>query len=585
MVTARKSREVWWAVGLGFLFWLWISPGWWKLGFGLINAVILLAFFWKQPKTGKNRWAATMGILSFGLGIMMAVRSFETVGALTVLTVFVLDILIGATIKERRVELLPSRIITTGLDTAKNSFGLIWRLIRKWPLGKVTVGAMMAIPLLLLFGGLFYSADPIFAKIIDSVKLPRIDVAAILRIAAAIWFSGQVLAIWQSKFGKTFGNGLISGQKTEISVAVGILEMLFLAFSAIQIKYWGVGGETLQQMGITYSEYTRRGYVELIVVSVLAWLIVLVLDQLQGQQRERKISQTKIIQGLGGLILAQIILFVAGATKRNLMYMAAYGFTRVRLLGMALSGWIIAVMVLTAIKFFGKAEAGFLGKGLVIITAVAVMALNIINIDKVIVDTRPASLPDGVDYIYLSKLSDDARKGWIKIYQHWEERLAAPDLRQEEIEKASISLANLNRKRANLEKQAGNFWQYGGGWNWANFNSRKELESGLLEKWQKNIEDAKERVVIIATENLVSWLRKTRPDWRVIYPYGEAGGSRKTIAIETKTAMDSGAEPAKMETAVIGGGQEICRWKETGLNPNKSGYLTIITCGETKRSE
>jgi Domain of unknown function (DUF4173) len=57
----------------------------------------------------------------------------------------------------------------------------------------------------------------------------------------------------------------------EIGIVLGLLDLLFLTFVVIQVRYlFGGAGRVAATAGLTHTEYARRGFFELVTVTALA---------------------------------------------------------------------------------------------------------------------------------------------------------------------------------------------------------------------------------------------------------------------------------------------------------------------------
>lgn len=109
--------------------------------------------------------------------------------------------------------------------------------------------------------------DAVFAGLITRVF--HLDVAALFGHLAPICFFGWVVAgllrvtffarDWGVRVGAPPG-GLALGP-IEVGVVLGLLNLLFLAFVVVQVRYL-FGGEALVLVSstLTYAEYARRGF-------------------------------------------------------------------------------------------------------------------------------------------------------------------------------------------------------------------------------------------------------------------------------------------------------------------------------------
>ena len=69
---------------------------------------------------------------------------------------------------------------------------------------------------------------------------------------------------------------------------LGLTDALFAAFVTIQAAYLFGGRDTLARSGMTYAEYARRGFFELVAVAVLTLALVLVLDWITVRSGKRQ---------------------------------------------------------------------------------------------------------------------------------------------------------------------------------------------------------------------------------------------------------------------------------------------------------
>ena len=146
-----------------------------------------------------------------------------------------------------------------------------------------SAGLLLALPIVVVFALLLSSADLMFAEVLRRL-LPE-DLAAFIQrvvghgsIVLGIGFvlmGGLAFTVWQDE--RTPERGLPAVPfaispllgLTESAVVLNALNLLFGAFVVIQIPYL-FGGQLNIDLGrITYAEYARRGFGELVFASVL----------------------------------------------------------------------------------------------------------------------------------------------------------------------------------------------------------------------------------------------------------------------------------------------------------------------------
>jgi hypothetical protein len=273
-------------------------------------------------------------------------------------------------------------------------------------------GLAIGAPLLLLFGGLFVAADAMFKQLLSSA-VPSLDSSVGVRALIVLvwaWLAGGLLRdllapreegrlVRADAFGR--GRSLRLGA-TEINVALGVVDLLFLAFVLVQFRYL-FGGEGLveTQANLSYAEYARHGFFELVAVVVLTLPLLLAGDWLlRDGTRGRRMFRV-----LAALLLALLGVVIASALQRLRLYVEQYGLTELRLYAGGVIVWLAAVCTWFAVTVLRGQRHAF-AVGALIAGFAATLALNVLNPDALIARTnvtRPV-----VDVDYLATLSDDA---------------------------------------------------------------------------------------------------------------------------------------------------------------------------------
>jgi hypothetical protein len=188
------------------------------------------------------------------------------------------------------------------------------------------------------------------------------------------------------------------------------LDLLFLAFVIVQFRYL-FGGDGLVRVtpDLTYAEYARRGFFELVVAASLVVPVLLAADGLLDRRTRR---DDLVLRGLAGLQIALVLAITASALHRLRLYHASYGLTEPRFYAMVLLIWIGATLLwLAATVLRGRRDSfafGALASGLA-----TVALLFVVSPDAIIARTnvtRMASVdaPGRFDVAYATSLSADA---------------------------------------------------------------------------------------------------------------------------------------------------------------------------------
>jgi hypothetical protein len=268
----------------------------------------------------------------------------------------------------------------------------------------VARGLALGLPLLLVFGALFVAADAVFQQLLSSA-IPSVDATLVERVvivAIWAWLAGGLLRdlLAPREEEVSFPTERRGLGALEIGVALAFLDLLFLAFVVVQFRYL-FGGRSLVESttDLTYAEYARHGFFELVAVAGLTLSVLLVADwALAGRSR-------RMFRWLAAVLLVLLGVVIASALQRMRLYMDEYGLTELRLYATGVILWLAVVCMWFGVTVLRGRRHAF-AVGALVAGFAATFALNVLSPDALIARTnvtRPA-----VDVSYLSGLSDDA---------------------------------------------------------------------------------------------------------------------------------------------------------------------------------
>jgi hypothetical protein len=249
----------------------------------------------------------------------------------------------------------------------------------------------------------------------------------------------------------------------ELGVVLGLLDILFLAFVIVQFRYLFGGADlVLVSPTLTYAEYARRGFFELVWVAALLLSIMLFLDWLARLDRPREVV---IYRMLAGLLVALLFVVIVSALQRMRLYTQEYGLTELRLYTTAFMLWITAGAVWFLATVLRDHRERFLFGALVAGLVVA-GGLDVLNPDDLIVRTNAArhDAPARFDAVYTLNLSADATPALID---------ALPSM--PENQRASVANRLLTRWES-AQAQDWRSWSYG---RWQAFRTTADHEEAL----------------------------------------------------------------------------------------------------------
>jgi hypothetical protein len=396
-------------------------------------------------------------------------KAFDTMAILTILAILTLPAL---KIKTQIAGVFHYLIgfIWSGISAVFAPFFLVfgdikWKTIPQtgWSKHLVAVlrGVLIAAPILLVFGALFVAADAVFQNIVErtfNIK-PDIVIAHIFFTGFFSWITAgylrgslienfsndvaetflepkdeikpQLLSVTEikdedapkveekpkeekKKWGwQNFDNSVLPNVFTlgaiEVSIVLGLINLLFLSFVIVQIPYLFGGFELVQNTpDFKLAEYARRGFGELVAVAALVLPILLISHWLL--RKDSPVNE-KIYRVLAGIQIALLFVIMISAAQRLFILTGnlGYGLTTVRFYPMVVMIWLAVVFVWFALTVLRGARQNFAWGALW--SAIFILgSLHFVNPDQYIVRTNIRLMQEGrvFDANYNSNLSDDA---------------------------------------------------------------------------------------------------------------------------------------------------------------------------------
>ncbi len=213
---------------------------------------------------------------------------------------------------------------------------------------------------------------------------------------------------WQTIDNSLLPNAFTLGA-VEISIVLGLINLLFLSFVIVQIPYLFGGMDLVQNTpDFKLADYARRGFGELVTVAALVLPILLISHWLL--RKDSPINE-KIYRVLAGMNVGLLFVIMASAAQRLFLLTGnvGYGLTTIRFYPAVVMVWLAVVFAwfgLTVLR--GKRENfawGALWSALVILGV-----LHVVSPDDFIVRTNIRLMHENrvFDGYYNSNLSDDA---------------------------------------------------------------------------------------------------------------------------------------------------------------------------------
>jgi hypothetical protein len=327
-------------------------------------------------------------------------------------------------------------------------------------------GLAIAVLPIVAFTALFASADVFFRDLLRNIAVifPDEAVSHVLLTVLFAWLAASYL--WGALLAERepvpeVPRPPLRFEFIETGVVFGLINALFLVFVAVQLRYLFGGSDRVESSStLTYAEYARRGFFELVVVGALVVVFILLTHWLLARGRP---ALHRFYAALAGLLVLLVFVVMASAVERMRLYQETFGLTELRLYTTAFMMWIGVVLVwlvLTVLRgqrdrfAFGAVTAGI---GVVVV-------LNVLNPDALIVQ-RNAAMTGGdgerpFDSDYVLALSADSVPALIDNF--------------DEIPPDDRCLVARELQRRHVEEH--DDWR---SWSWSRYRARDAVSSSV----------------------------------------------------------------------------------------------------------
>jgi len=256
-------------------------------------------------------------------------------------------------------------------------------------ISKIFAGLLISIPLVMMVVVLLSSADQVFQhyaenvlSFINSISLNEFIVRTLLALLISLIIFSYIFSLLTSKV-KEVKDGestvpLILDKVIMITV-LSTINLIYIFFIYIQFAYLFGGANYALPPSFTHSEYARKGFFELVAVTLINLSVLLV--SLNLTQSMSKIAN-QISRILNSLLVVCTSIMLYSAHFRMSLYEQAYGYTYLRILTHAFMIFIFALLLASLYKIW-KVKFS-LAKAYIVIAVTAYVILNYVNIDVII---------------------------------------------------------------------------------------------------------------------------------------------------------------------------------------------------------
>lgn len=266
--------------------------------------------------------------------------------------------------------------------------------------------------LVLVFGGLFASADGVFAAWLSAI-VPSIDLGTaparvmIFLVVAAVALSLIFLAVLPADVERVRRAARPAVRRFEWAVPVGAVVAVFVVFLTAQASAL-FGGEAYLQAtaGLSHADYVHQGFAQLVAATAL---VLVVIGTAVRRASRATAADRRWLQLLLGLLCLLALVVAGSALQRLALYDDAFGSSRLRLLVAAFEVWVVVVLLLAGTVCV-RLRGDWVPRVAVIIGTTIIAVLTLAGPDRMIADHNVDrfEVSGTVDWTYLGRLSAEA---------------------------------------------------------------------------------------------------------------------------------------------------------------------------------
>lgn len=324
---------------------------------------------------------------------------------------------------------------------------------------KILIGVGISLPLLFVIVNLLISADQQFGNLLGTIPRWLLGLKIeeqILRTIAITIYTLAIFGLLQVLRFKQPISAEPSVQKEKMAwdsvislTVLTLLNIVYLLFVVVQFQYFF--SETLKE-GYTYAEFARRGFFELLFVTILNLLIISTL--VSFVEKSSKIL-TLVIRGLLSLLVIFSGVVLYSAFIRLFMYEEAYGFTFTRVLAHSFMIFLLVILCYSFMKIWMDRLS--LVRFYIISAIIFYTMVNTIQLDRLVVDQNLERYSETgkIDIYYLNSLSYEGVEGLVELYKLNPSHPGLSDLllqRKQELLYSEKQWNSINMSRRSAEK-------------------------------------------------------------------------------------------------------------------------------------
>lgn len=399
--------------------------GGFALGYTLSSVLwigVLLIYFAKHSRTSAS--AIVYGVLAVANSAVfvsttnVSVRFFGTVVGLALALACFGTLINGSTKGNRCTVGMFFEAVSTTTNTAATVKSLFANKDGgKKTLGKVLIGLICAVPVLLVILPLLMSSDDAFRGMMNNLFSNTLTtiMKAIPGVVVSVFVISYGFSL-KAKRTATMPTGNFAGIESVYVISfLSAIAVCYVLYLFSQLAYFFSAFRGFLPAGeITYAQYARKGFFEMCIIAVINLAIVFAA-LLISKKREGKVCHA--IKAIATFISGFTLIIIATALSKMVLYIDTYGMTVLRLTTSAFMLFLGVVFISVILRIYSTKIN--IVKTALITAGCVVLVLGTVNVNAVCAQYNYESYINGrldsIDVHALYNLGDEGIPYVIKL--------------------------------------------------------------------------------------------------------------------------------------------------------------------------
>ena len=254
---------------------------------------------------------------------------------------------------------------------------------KRGSMGKIMLGVLCSLPVLVVVVPLLMSSDAAFAGLISKILGESFFTffKIVVGLVLSVFILSYCFTLKKRELPNRAGEDINFIDSTIATSFLAVLSFCYLGYLFAQLAYFfsAFKGILPEDYEFTLSNYARRGFFEMCIIAVINFVIIYVVLMLAKKNKGKICVSGRLLCGFMGLFT---LLIISTALSKMILYIGEYGMTKLRIytsMFMLFLGLVFIALILRT--FFLKVPV----LKVAIITAATVIALmGVVNVNSVI---------------------------------------------------------------------------------------------------------------------------------------------------------------------------------------------------------